>query len=39
MMIIGRLLNDGRVSARIAGTLTDRLGVKINAQVRPPARY
>lgn len=33
MMIIGRLLNDGRVSARIAGTLTDRLGLKINAQL------
>lgn len=32
-MLIGRLLTDGRMSARLKYDLTDNLSVKVNAQV------
>ena len=33
MMLIGRVLTDGRMSARVKYDITDRLSVKLNAQV------
>lgn len=33
MMLIGRVLTDGRMSARVKYDLSDRLSVKVNAQV------
>lgn len=33
MMLIGRVLTDGRMSARIKYDVTDRFSVKVNAQV------
>jgi mitochondrial import receptor subunit TOM40 len=32
-MLIGRILTDGRMSARIKYDVTDRFSIKVNAQV------
>lgn len=33
LMLVGRVLTDGRLTARLRGDLTDNLSLKANAQV------